>query len=97
MARQAFEQKDPMADDLIRKIKDDPENPDGLAVAIDQCIVAAGHEFDSTVQRRLLRAARFGMDFLPDFSPDAFIDMCKTLRVLVSSLPLIFLHVQDLI
>jgi hypothetical protein len=81
MARQAFEQKDPMADDLIRKIKDDQEYPDGLYIAIDQCIEAAGHEFETSTQRSLLRAARFGMDFA-DCPPEMFADMCQTLRVL---------------
>eukprot|EP00041_Stephanoeca_diplocostata_P031359 m.975716 g.975716 ORF g.975716 m.975716 type:complete len:861 (+) comp23942_c1_seq8:368-2950(+) len=81
MARQAFEQKDPMADDLIRKVKDDSDYPDGLFVAIEQCIEAAGQEWDSSTQRSLLRAARFGMDFVTCPSEN-FVDMCQTLRVL---------------
>ena len=55
--------------------------PDGLYIAIDQCIEAAGHEFDTSTQRSLLRAARFGMDFV-DCPPEMFADMCQTLRVL---------------
>jgi hypothetical protein len=49
-----------MADDLIRKIKEDDTNPDALYLAIDQCIEAAGHEWNSKDQRALLKAAKFG-------------------------------------
>lgn len=80
-ARQAFDNKDPAADDLIRDIKENRENPDALAVAVSQCIQAAGEEFEPRRQRSLLRAARFGMDFL-EGSPNEFVDMCQSLRVL---------------
>eukprot|EP00040_Diaphanoeca_grandis_P031802 m.191021 g.191021 ORF g.191021 m.191021 type:complete len:861 (-) comp32419_c1_seq1:81-2663(-) len=79
MARQGFEQRDPMADDLIRQIKD--MDGDGLYEAIEKCIEAAGHEFEPSRQRSLLRAARFGMDFV-DSNPASFKRMCKALRVL---------------
>lgn len=48
---------------------------------MEQCISAAGQEFDTDLQQKLLRAARFGMDFL-EGSSDSFIEMCQTLRVL---------------
>eukprot|EP00039_Didymoeca_costata_P016266 m.287847 g.287847 ORF g.287847 m.287847 type:complete len:856 (+) comp16368_c0_seq11:226-2793(+) len=80
-ARQKFEQKDPLADDHIRNIKDDPDNPDSLAMAVEQCIAAAGHELETATQRSLLRAARFGMDFM-NKNPRSFLEMVQTLRVL---------------
>lgn len=85
MARQAYDHKDPMADDLIRKIKEDEANPDALYLAIDQCIEAAGHEWNSKDQRALLKAAKFGeyQGCIADTIPsDNFVDMCQTLRVL---------------
>eukprot|EP00038_Savillea_parva_P008583 m.177865 g.177865 ORF g.177865 m.177865 type:complete len:861 (-) comp14437_c0_seq1:84-2666(-) len=85
MARQGYDHKDPMADDLIRKIRDDDTNPDALFLAIDQCIEAAGHEWNSKDQRALLKAAKFGeyQGCITDAIPsDNFVDMCQTLRVL---------------
>ena len=43
-ARRKFEEKLPLADELIRDLKDNQDSPDQLPRAIDQCIRAAGHE-----------------------------------------------------
>lgn len=81
-----FNKQNPGADDLIRKLKNDPQDPEALVHAIEMCIQAAGYEFDVEQQRGLLKAARFGMDFV-DASPGPLIQMCQWLRVLF--------HVRD--
>jgi hypothetical protein len=78
-ARAEFDARSPTADDLVRSIRE--LGPDALQQAVEQCIEAAGHEAETDVQQRLLRAARFGMDFL-DAPPPSFAVMCQQLRVL---------------
>ncbi|GAB1599866.1 vacuolar protein sorting-associated protein 16 homolog [Argonauta hians] len=63
------------ADEHLRMI----ENKD---VAVDQCILAAGHQFEPTEQKELLKAAAFGKSFITEYSPKRFVTMCQTLRVL---------------
>eukprot|EP00003_Mantamonas_plastica_P023305 TRINITY_DN416_c0_g1_i1.p1 TRINITY_DN416_c0_g1~~TRINITY_DN416_c0_g1_i1.p1 ORF type:complete len:831 (-),score=270.28 TRINITY_DN416_c0_g1_i1:30-2522(-) len=75
-ALEHFEDKSPKADENIRNIKTE------LADAVDACIEAAGHEFDYNTQRQLLKAASFGKCFLDYYEPDAFVEMCKMLRVI---------------
>ncbi|GJM93638.1 hypothetical protein PR202_ga10210 [Eleusine coracana subsp. coracana] len=53
-----------------------------LPEAIEACIDAAGHEFDASRQRTLLRAATYGLAFCSRFPHERFQEMCKTLRVL---------------
>ncbi|THG13023.1 hypothetical protein TEA_005135 [Camellia sinensis var. sinensis] len=53
-----------------------------LPEAVEACIDAAGHEFDVSRQRTLLRAASYGQAFSSHFQRDRFQEMCKTLRVL---------------
>jgi len=55
---------------------------DKLGEAVEECIEAAGHEFDISLQRSLLRAASYGRTFLQGYPPNQVADMCKTLRVL---------------
>lgn len=43
---------------------------------------AAGREFDTHWQKRLLKAASFGKSVLDLYNSDDFVDMCETLRVL---------------
>eukprot|EP01135_Chromosphaera_perkinsii_P006872 Nk52_evm27s621 gene=Nk52_evmTU27s621 len=71
-----FDRKSPKADELIRSIK--PQ----LGEAVNTCIEAAGHEFVSANQKALLKAASFGKCFLDFYSPDRFVDVCRTLRIL---------------
>ncbi|KAK0048197.1 vacuolar protein sorting-associated protein 16 [Biomphalaria pfeifferi] len=75
-ASKEFQKQNQKADEYIRMIKDK------LDVAVNQCIQAAGHEPEPTIQRMLLRAASFGKCFLTDYRPEAFVNMCMMLRVL---------------
>ncbi|RMX51789.1 hypothetical protein pdam_00011635 [Pocillopora damicornis] len=75
-ASKEFEKKSARAEEYIRMIKD------RLPEAVQQCIHAAAGEYEPAVQRGLLRAASFGKSFLTDTSPQAFVTMCRTLRVL---------------
>lgn len=71
-----LEKKSPKADENIQRIK--PSLPD----AVETCIQAAGHEFNQSLQKLLLRAASFGKSVLDLYSSDEFVDMCEDLRVL---------------
>lgn len=46
------------------------------------CVKAAGHEFDSYWQKRLLKAASFGKSVLELYNSDEFVEMTEKLRVL---------------
>eukprot|EP01102_Stenamoeba_stenopodia_P011451 TRINITY_DN351_c0_g1_i4.p1 TRINITY_DN351_c0_g1~~TRINITY_DN351_c0_g1_i4.p1 ORF type:complete len:422 (+),score=90.51 TRINITY_DN351_c0_g1_i4:115-1380(+) len=59
-----FEKKSPKADENIRSIKNE------LAEAVDECITAAGHEFNGHLQKSLLKAASFGKCFLDNYDPE---------------------------
>ena len=71
-----LEKKSPKADENIQRIK--PNLPD----AVETCIRAAGHEYNQSWQKQLLRAASFGKSVLDLYSSDEFVDMCEDLRVL---------------
>lgn len=73
-----FEQKSPKADENIQLIKP------YLTEAVDECISAAGYELDSFWQKKLLKAASFGKNYLNFYNPEEFVEMCETLRVLNS-------------
>ncbi|KAF7316202.1 putative vacuolar protein sorting-associated protein 16-like protein [Mycena indigotica] len=75
-AWESFSQRSPKADENIRSIR--PE----LASAVDECIEAAGQEWEPYWQRRLLNAAKFGRGFLDLHNPTDFINMGQTLKVL---------------
>ncbi|KAJ7359364.1 vacuolar assembling/sorting protein VPS16 [Mycena albidolilacea] len=75
-AWESFSQRSPKADENIRSIR--PE----LAAAVDECIEAAGQEWEPYWQRRLLNAAKFGRGFLDLHNPTDFINMGQTLKVL---------------
>ncbi|XP_031556502.1 vacuolar protein sorting-associated protein 16 homolog [Actinia tenebrosa] len=75
-AAREFEKKSARADEYVRMIKDK------LPEAVEQCIQAAGAEYEPSLQRSLLRAASLGKSFLSDFDPKPFVKMCQTLRVL---------------
>ncbi|KAF3793124.1 VCL1 protein [Nymphaea thermarum] len=64
------------ADENLRLIRS------SLPEAVEACIDAAGHEFDISRQRTLLRAASYGQAFCSQLQRDRFREMCKTLRVL---------------
>ncbi|KAF2582131.1 hypothetical protein F2Q68_00001576 [Brassica cretica] len=65
-----------MADENLRLIRS------SLSEAVESCIDAAGHEFDVTRQRALLRAASYGQAFSSNFQRDRVQETCRTLRVL---------------
>ncbi|XP_002734080.3 vacuolar protein sorting-associated protein 16 homolog, partial [Saccoglossus kowalevskii] len=75
-ASREFQKGSQKADEYIRMIKDK------LQLAVEQCIVAAGAEYEPNTQRMLLRAASFGKCFLSDMRPEPFFNMCQMLRVL---------------
>lgn len=54
----------------------------GLEKAVEQCINAVGYEFDTDVQKMLIRAAQFGKCFVPNMNSDGYVNMCRLLRVL---------------
>lgn len=55
---------------------------DKVETAVDECIRAAGFEFDTETQKSLISAAHFGKGFIRSHNPDEYITMCKMLRVL---------------
>ncbi|KAI0346441.1 vacuolar protein sorting-associated protein 16 [Trametopsis cervina] len=71
-----FSKRSPKADESIRSIR--PE----LAAAVDECIDAAGREWNPHWQRRLLNAAKFGKAFIDLYDASDFVGMGHTLRVL---------------
>ncbi|CAM6111380.1 unnamed protein product [Calypogeia fissa] len=71
-----FDKRNAKADENIRLIVN------SLPEAVGACIDAAGHEFDISQQRTLMRAAAYGRAFCSHFERNKFRDMCKTLRVL---------------
>ncbi|XP_076437329.1 vacuolar protein sorting-associated protein 16 homolog [Babylonia areolata] len=75
-ANREYQKQHQKADEYLRMIKEK------LDVAVNQCIQAAGHEFEPAKQKQLLRAASFGKCFLTDFRPEAFVNMSQMLRVL---------------
>ncbi|KAG6918389.1 hypothetical protein DXG01_014790 [Tephrocybe rancida] len=75
-AWESFTQRLPKADESIRSIRPD------LAAAVDECIDAAGQEWEPHWQRRLLNAAKFGRGFLDLYNPTDFVNMGQTLKVL---------------
>ncbi|KAH9833258.1 vacuolar protein sorting-associated protein 16 [Rhodofomes roseus] len=71
-----FARKSPKADESIRNIR--PE----LGAAVNECIDAAGREWEPAWQRRLLNAAKFGRAFLDLYDPTDFVQMGQALKVL---------------
>jgi len=73
-----FEKKSAKADELIRSIK----LQNTLVPAVDGCIDAAAHEFNSRTQQDLLKASAYGKCFCDYYNADNFVENCKTLRVI---------------
>ncbi|OAY57326.1 protein VACUOLELESS1 isoform X1 [Manihot esculenta] len=74
-----FDRRSAKADENLRLIRT------YLQEAVEACVDAAGHEFDVSRQRTLLRAASYGQAFFgfgSNFQRDCIQEMCKTLRVL---------------
>ncbi|TIB73013.1 hypothetical protein E3Q08_01739 [Wallemia mellicola] len=64
------------SDDIIRDIGHD------LLEAVDRVIGAAVELYTPEIQRRLLKAAQFGWQYLSNYNSDEFIKVASTLRVL---------------
>ncbi|THH00476.1 hypothetical protein EW026_g2060 [Hermanssonia centrifuga] len=75
-AWEQFLKRSPKADESIRAIR--PE----LATAVDECIDAAGREWEPYWQRRLLNAAKFGKAYLDLYDATDFVNMGRALKVL---------------
>lgn len=71
-----FDRRSAKADENLRLIQS------SLFEAVETCIDAAGHEFDISQQRTLMRSAAYGRAFCSLFPRNRFREMCKTLRVL---------------
>ncbi|XP_072235343.1 vacuolar protein sorting-associated protein 16 homolog isoform X1 [Leuresthes tenuis] len=77
-AHREYEKSSQKADEYLREIKEQ----NVLGDAVRQCVEAAGHEYDPSTQKSLMKAASFGKCFLSDFSADHFVSTCRELRVL---------------
>jgi vacuolar protein sorting-associated protein 16 len=77
-AREQFDKKNSKSEEYVRSIRV------SLRKAVDDCIEAAGSEFDTDVQKSLLKAASFGKGFLDNYPSSKFVDMGKSLRILNS-------------
>lgn len=66
----------------IKIVRELTASAEKLAEAIDDCIVAAGFEFDAPQQRRLLRIAAFGKSFCSTYETENFVNMTRRLRVM---------------
>lgn len=75
-AWESYNNRSPKADESIRSIKTE------LAKAVDECIEAAGQEWEPHWQRRLLNAAKFGQGYLDSYNPTDFVNMGQVLKVL---------------
>lgn len=75
-AHKKFQEKSHRSDEYLCLIQDK------LPMAVNECIDAAGYEFDTKTQKSLIRAAHFGKAFIPAHNPDEYIKTCRILRVL---------------
>jgi hypothetical protein len=77
---QEYEKKSKRSDEYIRVILE--QGIMGEAVA--QCVAAAGEEYESKLQKELLRAASFGKCFDMGIDSSDFVSVCQNLRILHS-------------
>jgi hypothetical protein len=77
-ARDQFDKKNSKAEEYIRNIRLT------LRKAVDDCIEAAGFEFDTEIQKNLLKSASFGKGFLENYPASKLVGMGKALRILNS-------------
>ncbi|KAL0479856.1 vacuolar protein-sorting protein VPS16, partial [Acrasis kona] len=71
-----------------------------LSGAVKSCLEAAAHEFDHSLQRKLLKAASYGKSFCEDFDHSEFVSTCQTVRVMNAvreyEIPITFAQYQRL-
>lgn len=75
-AHRKFREKSHQSDEYLCLIMD------RIETAVDECIEAAGYEFDTETQKNLIRAAHFGKGFIKGHDPDEYIQKTRVLRVL---------------
>lgn len=75
-AHKKYEEKSHQSDEYLCMIKNK------LPESVDECIEAAGYEFDTITQKSLIRAAYFGKSFIQSHDPSEYIKICRILRVL---------------
>lgn len=75
-ASDAFDRKDPKADNTARSIRE------SMPEAVECLIEAAGREYSVTQQKSLMKAASFGKSFMGAFAAEPFVKMAQTIRVL---------------
>ncbi|KAG8342617.1 Vps16 N terminal region Vps16 C terminal region [Trypanosoma vivax] len=66
----------------VKIIRDLQKDPHALSEAVDDCVLAAGSEFDISQQKRLMRVAAFGKSFCPMYEYSAFVNMARRLRTM---------------
>lgn len=71
-----MQEKSHQSDEYLGLIKNKIEE------SVDECIEAARYEFDTDMQKSLIRAAYFGKAFIVGHNPDKYIETCRVLRVL---------------
>jgi hypothetical protein len=95
-ASKHYQKRSHRANEYICLVKQD------LAKAVDQCIDAVGYEFDTEVQKMLIRAAQFGKCFIANMNSDKYVNIIRLLRVLNAvreskiGIPLTFTQLQHL-
>ncbi|KAJ6252243.1 vacuolar protein sorting vps16 [Anaeramoeba flamelloides] len=75
-ASQYFQQRDSRADKIIREISQE------LGEGINECLIAAIHEFDLKRQNLLIKAASLGKSYVRNFNHDYFAEKIKEIRIL---------------
>ncbi|RZC42147.1 vacuolar protein sorting-associated protein 16 -like protein, partial [Asbolus verrucosus] len=95
-ASKQYQKRSHRANEYICLVKQD------LVKAVDQCIDAVGYEFDTEVQKMLIRAAQFGKCFIANMNSDKYVNIIRLLRVLNAvrdpkiGIPLTFTQLQYL-
>ncbi|XP_017088606.2 vacuolar protein sorting-associated protein 16 homolog [Drosophila bipectinata] len=75
-AQKKFEEKSYKSDEYLSMCRDK------MPLAVDECIMAASHEFCPETQKSLLRTAHFGKGFILNHNPDEYMRIMRILRVL---------------
>lgn len=75
-ASKQFQKRSHKANEYISLVKKDLEE------AVNQCLDAVGYEFNTDIQKMIIRAAQFGKCFIADINSNKYVRMCRLLRVL---------------
>ncbi|ENN73876.1 hypothetical protein YQE_09530, partial [Dendroctonus ponderosae] len=77
-ASKQFQKGSHKANEYITLIK----SKSSLEDAVNQCLDAVKYEFDTDIQKMLIRAAQFGKCFISGMNSNKYVKMCCLLRVL---------------